>query len=110
MPTAGVPVSLPIPWHDASSDTFGLGTKILSTLVETADISIPRSEAAGRAEVRQETQKFAEAAIAESKREGLLLAVRARWVALAVTAVTIPIVNPHWDVVYYMLMIIPFAA
>jgi adenylate cyclase len=81
----------------------------LSTLVEMADITIPRSEAAGRAEVRQETQKFAEAAIADSKRKGLLLAVRARWVALAVTAVTIPIINPHWDVVYYVVMIIPFA-
>jgi len=82
----------------------------LSTLVETADITNLRSETAGRAEVRQETQKFAEAAIADSKRQGLLLAVRARWVALAVTAVTIPIINPHWDVVYYVLMIIPFAA
>jgi adenylate cyclase len=82
----------------------------LSTLVETADISYSRNEAAGRAEVRQDTQKFAEAAIAESKRKGLLLAVRARWVALAVTAVTIPIINPHWDVLYYVAMIIPFAA
>jgi adenylate cyclase len=82
----------------------------VSTLVETADITTLRSEAAGRAEVRQETQKFAEAAIADSKRKGLLLAVRARWVALAVTAVTIPIINPHWDVVYYVVMIIPFAA
>jgi adenylate cyclase len=86
-----------------------LGTKILSTLVETADISIPRSEAAGRAEVRQQTQKFAEAAIADSKRKGLFLAVRARWVALAVTAVTLPIINPNWDVIYYVVMVIPFA-
>ena len=77
--------------------------------METADISIPRSETAGRAEVRQETQKFAEAAIADSKRKGLLLAVRARWVALAVTAVTLPIINPNWDVIYYVVMVIPFA-
>ena len=81
----------------------------MSALVETADISNPRSEAAGRAEVRQETQKFAEAAIADSKRKGLLLAVRARWVALAVTAVTLPIINPNWDVIYYVVMVIPFA-
>lgn len=78
--------------------------------METTDIPYSRNETAGRAEVRQEAQKFAEAAIADSKRKGLLLAVRARWVALAVTAVTIPIINPHWDVVYYVLMIIPFAA
>jgi adenylate cyclase len=78
-------------------------------LADTADITNPRSEATGRADVRQDTQKFAEAAIADSKRQGLLLAVRARWVALAVTAVTLPIINPNWDVVYYVLMLIPFA-
>lgn len=77
--------------------------------METADISIPRSETAGRAEVRQETQKFAEAAIADSKRKGLLLAIRARWVALAVTAVTLPIITPNWEVIYYVAMLIPFA-
>jgi adenylate cyclase len=82
----------------------------LSMLAETADITLPRSEPAQRADARQVTQKFAEAAIADSKRKGLLLAVRARWLALAVTAVTIPIINPHWDVLYYVAMIIPFAA
>jgi adenylate cyclase len=81
----------------------------LSALAETADITNPRSEAAGRADARQDTLKFAEAAIADSKRQGLLLAVRARWIALAVTAVTLPIINPNWDVVYYVLMLIPFA-
>jgi adenylate cyclase len=86
-----------------------VGATLLSALAEPTDIPYSRSEAAGRAEVRQDTQKFAEAAIADSKREGLLLAVRARWVALAVTAVTIPIVNPHWDAAYYVVMIIPFA-
>ena len=81
----------------------------MSALAETADITNPPSEAAGRADARQDTLKFAEAAIADSKREGLLLAVRARWVALAVTAVTLPIINPNWDVVYYVVMLIPFA-
>ena len=58
-----------------------------------------------RTEVRQATLKFAEAALTESKREGLLLAVRARWVALAVTAVTLPIINPNWEVLYYVVML-----
>src|SRR4051794_20504986 len=84
-----------------------LGANLVSVLA--TDIPYSGNAATERAEVRQETQKFAEAAIANSKREGLLLAVRARWVALAVTAVTIPIINPHWDVLYYVLMIIPFA-
>ena len=97
-------------WHGASSDTSSLGTNVLSALVETADITNLRSEAAGRAEAQQETQKFAEAAIADSKRQGLLLAVRARWVALAVIAVTLPIINPNWDVIYYVVMLGLFAA
>ena len=81
----------------------------MSVLAETADITYLRSAAAGRTEARQDTQKFAEAAIAESKRQGLLLAVRARWVALAVTAVTLPIINPNWDVIYYVVMLGLFA-
>ena len=59
---------------------------------------------------QQDTLKFAEAAIADSKRQGLLLAVRARWVALAVIAVTLPIINPNWDVIYYIVMLGLFAA
>src|SRR6266571_2788366 len=103
-------VSSPIPWHTACPINSALGATLLSAMAEAADITYFESEAAGRADVRQDTLKFAEAAIADSKRKGLLLAVRARWVALAVTAVTLPIINPHWDVVYYVLMLIPFAA
>ena len=81
----------------------------MNALAETADITNLRSEAAGRTGAQQETQKFAEAAIADSKREGLLLAVRARWVALAVIAVTLPIINPNRDVIYYIVMLGLFA-
>ena len=63
----------------------------------------------GRTEVQQEVLKFAEAALAENKRESLWLAVRARWAALAVTAVTLPITNPNWEVLYYILMLGLFA-
>jgi adenylate cyclase len=79
-------------------------------LAETTDITNLRIEPARRTEAQQDTQKFAEAAIAESKRQGLLLAVRARWVALAVIAVTLPIINPNWDVIYYVVMLGLFAA
>ena len=74
----------------------------MSVVAESAVISFPgilNQQASRRS---QDVQKFAEAALAESKREGLLLAVRARWVALAVIAVTLPFLNPHWDVVYYV--------
>ena len=82
----------------------------MSTLAETTDITNLRSGAAGRTNAQQDTLKFAEAAIADSKRQGLLLAVRARWVALAVIAVTLPIINPNWDVIYYIVMLGLFAA
>ncbi|WP_202975786.1 adenylate/guanylate cyclase domain-containing protein [Bradyrhizobium algeriense] len=81
----------------------------MSALAEAVDITNLRSETAGRADARQDTLKFAEAALADSKRDGLLLAVRARWVALAITAVTLPIINPNWDVTYYVLMLGFFA-
>ena len=63
----------------------------------------------GRTDVQQDIQKFAEAALANSKREGLWLAVRARWVALAVIALTLPIMNPHWEVIYYIVSLGLFA-
>ena len=77
----------------------------MSTLAETTDITNLRSGASKRINAQQDTLKFAEAAIADSKRQGLLLAVRARWVALAVIAVTLPIINPNWDVIYYIVML-----
>jgi len=81
---------------------------VLSAIADVVDIRDPGSKPAKRADA-QDTLKFAEAALADSKREGLLLAVRARWVALAVTAVTLPIINPTWDVTYYVLMLGLFA-
>ncbi|MCE8553237.1 adenylate/guanylate cyclase domain-containing protein [Ruegeria pomeroyi] len=45
--------------------------------------------------------RFTQAALSKHKREGLELAVRARWVAMAVISVLLIFVNPHWDVIYY---------
>jgi adenylate cyclase len=78
------------------------GVGVVSVVAEPAVFPLPGILTNRRAGVQQEVQKFAEAALAESKREGLLLAIRARWVALAVIAVTLPFLNPHWDVVYYV--------
>jgi adenylate cyclase len=78
------------------------GVGAVSVVAEPAVFPIPAILTNRRAGVQQDVQKFAEAALAESKREGLLLAIRARWVALAVIAVTLPIMNPHWDVLYYI--------
>ncbi len=45
--------------------------------------------------------KFTEAALERHKREGMELAIRARWVALAVIAVMLPFINPSFEIVYY---------
>ncbi len=78
-------------------------------MAETTGIPYSGDRRSGRTDARQDALKFAEAALVDSKREGLLLAVRARWAALAVTAVTLPIINPNWDVIYYILMLGFFA-
>jgi adenylate cyclase len=56
-----------------------------------------------------ETLAYAEAALANAKREGLLLAVRARWVALAVIGVVTPILVPQWEMLYYEVILALFA-
>jgi adenylate cyclase len=49
--------------------------------------------------------RFAEAAIAEHKREGMRLAFRARLVALAVFAVMLPFLGSGWEALYYEAML-----
>lgn len=48
-------------------------------------------------------------ALAAHKEEGLLLAVRARWVALAIIACFVPIINFDLTVLYYEVLIAGFA-
>jgi adenylate cyclase len=81
----------------------------LSVLADAGVFPHSGNRTDGRTDVQQDIQKFAEAALADSKREGLWLAVRARWVALAVIALTLPIMNPHWDVIYYIVSLGLFA-
>lgn len=48
-------------------------------------------------------------ALEQNKRVGLTLAVRARWVALSVTAVLLVMTIPSWDVLYYHAILIGLA-
>lgn len=48
-------------------------------------------------------------ALEQNKRVGLTLAVRARWVALAVTALLLVMTTPTWDVLYYHAILIGLA-
>src|SRR5690242_8961924 len=65
--------------------------------------------ARSRKETETETIQFARAALADAKHEGLRLAVRARYVALGVIACILPIVNPNWEVIYYIAILGLFA-
>ncbi|MBT4044186.1 MAG: adenylate/guanylate cyclase domain-containing protein, partial [Rhodospirillaceae bacterium] len=48
-------------------------------------------------------------ALSANKREGLLLAIRARWVALAIIAVLLLYLNFSWEVLYYEAILAGFA-
>ncbi len=52
---------------------------------------------------------FARASLERHKREGMELAVRARWIALAVIALMLPFVNFRFETIYYEILLILFA-
>lgn len=52
------------------------------------------------------THRHAQEALARNKREGMELAVRARIVALGITAVLLVFLNPNWDVLWYQMLLI----
>ncbi len=54
-------------------------------------------------------RQFAERTLARDKQESLELAVRARWIALAVIAVMLPFINPNIEVLYYEVILCGFA-
>ncbi|TMV04907.1 adenylate/guanylate cyclase domain-containing protein [Ruegeria sediminis] len=54
--------------------------------------------------------KYTEAALERHKREGLELAVRARWISMALIGVLLVFINPHWEVLYYEFILVLIAA
>ena len=79
----------------------------MTTLVERLDLPAALPRARSRRDT--ETVQFAQAALAAAKQEGLQLAVRARYVALAVIACLLPIINPTWEQLYYVTLLGLFA-
>ena len=66
----------------------------------------PMSLIVTRAELSDNQQnRYTEEALEMHKRDGLNLAVKARWIALAVVAVMLPFLNPEWDVLYYHVLL-----
>lgn len=53
--------------------------------------------------------RFTEAALVKHKREGLVLALRARWIALAVLAFCLPIFTPNIEVLYHEFLLLLLA-
>ncbi len=53
-------------------------------------------------------EAYGQLALEADKREALLLAVRARWAALAVIAILTVYINPRWEVLYYLAIITGF--
>ena len=60
-------------------------------------------------DILADANKYLVDAMEEDKRQGLALAVKARWIALAVVAVLLAYVNPNWDVIYYEVLLMGFA-
>ncbi|MDA7964579.1 adenylate/guanylate cyclase domain-containing protein [Ruegeria sp.] len=54
--------------------------------------------------------KYTEAALQRHKREGLELAVRARWVAMGLTGVLLIFLNPAWEVLWYHFILLLICA
>lgn len=54
--------------------------------------------------------KYTEAALQRHKREGLELAVRARWVAMGLTGLLLIFLNPQWEVLWYHFILLLICA
>jgi adenylate cyclase len=71
--------------------------------------ALPAGMANAPARADTASNRIVNEALAADKREGLVLAVRARWAALAVIAILIIYVNPHWEMIYYQVLLAGFA-
>ncbi|QCJ88277.1 hypothetical protein DAA57_06950 [Bradyrhizobium yuanmingense] len=76
-------------------------------LVERFNLPAALSSAPSKRDA--ETVQFAQAALTSAKREGLQLAVRARYVALVVIACLLLMINPAWEQLYYVALLGLFA-
>lgn len=81
----------------------------MTTFVERLDFAAALPRARSRRDVETDTVQFAQATLAAAKQQGLLLAVRARYVALAIIACLLPIIYPSWEQLYYVVLLALFA-
>jgi len=82
----------------------------VTMLVERLDLPTASARERSRRDTEAETVQFAQAALVAAKRDGLRLAVRARYVALAVIACLLLVINPSWkEQLYYVVLLGLFA-
>lgn len=81
----------------------------MSTSAEPIGGALAGGPNAGQSRAVDAPSRFAEQALARDKREGLDLAVKARWIALAVIALMLPFINPRLEVIYYEVFLCGFA-
>ena len=67
------------------------------------------SQPASTTAATHEANRWVEDALIRDKQESLALAVRARWISLAVIAVLLPFINPRLEVIYYEVILGLFA-
>lgn len=86
------------PQSDGDAPVTDRRLPTLSSILETfRRVEIQPGEVAGDPYVAQ--------ALERNKRQGLVLAVRARWIALGAVAVLVFFLNPGWDQIYYLALI-----
>jgi adenylate cyclase len=81
----------------------------MTALVERLDPPAALPRARNRRDAEADTVQFAQATLAAAKRQGLQLAVRARYVALAVIACLLLFLYPTWEQLYYVVLLGLFA-
>jgi adenylate cyclase len=95
--------------NDAEPIPRGGRPVTVATLVERLDLPAALLRARDRRAAEADTVQFAQAALAAAKQDGLQLAVRARYVALAVIACLLMILYPTWEQLYYLTLLGLFA-
>ncbi len=81
----------------------------MTTLIERLDLPAASQATRSRRDNETDAVLFAQAALAAAKKEGLRLAVRARYVALVVIACLLPVLYPSWEQLYYVALLGLFA-
>ncbi len=80
----------------------GLLTRFMPTEIIRRRVGVPLDDVS-------KADKYLRDALTADKNDGLRLAVRARWIALAVIGLLLPFLNFSWEMLYYEVLLLGFA-